>query len=382
MKQIHKVLPMPDDPYSNRYFEESCAFFDIETTGFSPKTAFVYLIGLAVRRADALHIYQFLAESRTEEAALLASFYGQLQSQTIDTLLAFNGLAFDLPFLKARERLYADVRFPDVPGFLDFYKLTGKRSHLFHLLDKKQKSVERFLEIEREDACTGGELIPLYYAFEKQPDASKESLLLLHNYEDVLGMIKLLPLLAYEDFFHAPINVLDASVQTFRPYEASSDEKELLLTLHVPVPLPKAFHYASDLCHFACGKTSARIRIPIYSGELRFYYENARDYYYLPDEDRAIHKSVAAFVDSHHKKKATKSTCYTRKTGAFLPQPSALFTPCFYKKKPSGISYFEMTEDILSNSEACSRYAAMLLDDCLHQKPGRPRRRNTSEASQ
>lgn len=49
------------------------------------------------------------------------------------------------------------------------------------------------------------------------------------------------------------------------------------------------------------------------------YFEDYKNYYYLPQEDMAIHKSVAAYVAAENKEKATKSTCYIKKTDAFIP---------------------------------------------------------------
>lgn len=362
MKQIHKSVPLPDNPYIDHYFPEHHAFFDIETTGFSPKNAFVYLIGLALRSKNELHIYQFLAEHPSEEPEVLRAFYQKLDG--IQTLITFNGLGFDLPFLKGREASY------DICGNLDFYqnidlyKVTGKLAQLFHLPNKKQKSVELFLGIDREDKYSGGELISIYHEYEKKQDSHLESLLLLHNYEDVLGMTKLLSLLAYRDFLESPANVLDARLETCRPYGSTCDEQELLLELQVPMAFPKHFLFQKEFCSLMCQDRIARLLVPVTCGEMKFYYDNYKDYYYLPDEDMAVHKSVASFVDSKHRKKATAATCYTKKSSVFLPQGEAVFSPCFYPEKKSGTAYFALTEDFLSDQKALNLYATHLLKFC------------------
>ncbi len=66
--------------------------------------------------------------------------------------------------------------------------------------------------------------------------------------------------------------------------------------------------------------------VGLYEGELRFFYPNYCDYYYLPMEDRAIHKSLAEFVDKSHRKKATAKTCYQKVSGIFLPEPEPVFS--------------------------------------------------------
>ena len=366
MKTIHKTIPIPDNQYIKHYFLESCAFFDIETTGFSPKTAFVYLIGMAFRQRDTIHIYQFLANNRSEESELLLAFHKQLES--IDTLISFNGQGFDIPFLKYREQSHKLFGNWDSYQNIDLYKLTGKLAHLFHLPDKKQKSVEQFLEIDRDDKYNGGELIPVYYASEKQQDPESEHLLLLHNYEDILGMTKLLSLLSYRDFLEGAANVSDVSLQNGKHYNNDAEASELLLTLQAPMPFPQKFLYQSDLCSLRCQGNSAKLLVPVSIGELKFYYNNYKDYYYLPEEDMAIHKSVAAFVDASHRKKATAATCYTKKSGRFLPQTELLFAPAFYIGKKSALSYFEMTEEFLSDTDALNAYANLLLKYCLKNK--------------
>ena len=60
-------------------------------------------------------------------------------------------------------------------------------------------------------------------------------------------------------------------------------------------------------------------RIPVICGELKHFYANYRDYYYLPAEDTAYHKSVSSFVDRSYRVQAKASTAYMKKTGSFVP---------------------------------------------------------------
>lgn len=352
MKQIQKTATIKQTKATQAYFKENCVFFDIETTGFSPKSSFVYLIGMAVKTEDGnVAITQFLAENRSEEAALLCAFHEQLR--TADTLITFNGLTFDIPFLKAREAVHAiDGRWDDFK-YLDLYKITAKLSQLFQLPDKKQKSLEQFLGIWREDAMSGGELISVYHQYEKFPAPQEESLLLMHNYEDVLGMTELLSILAYRDFFASRANISQAAV--------TPDGSGLLLTLQASIEFPKHVLRRCPLYDLMLEGASAKLLVPIYSGELKYYYDNFKDYYYLPEEDIAIHKSVAAFVDPSHRKKATAATCYTKKSGLFLPQNKPLITPCFCKEARKGVSYFELSDSFFTDSELQTRYADHLL---------------------
>jgi hypothetical protein len=81
-------------------------------------------------------------------------------------------------------------------------------------------------------------------------------------------------------------------------------------------------HPISDV-YLALGGEQAKLRIPLTDGTARLYYKDYKNYYYLPQEDMAVHKSVAGFVDKAHRQKATPDNCYTKVTvtDAFLQSP-------------------------------------------------------------
>ena len=60
--------------------------------------------------------------------------------------------------------------------------------------------------------------------------------------------------------------------------------------------------------------STARLRVRLFEGELRFFYDGSpKDYYYLPAEDIAVHKSIASAVDKEHRVQANASNCYGKK---------------------------------------------------------------------
>lgn len=349
MKLIHKIIPLPDEPHVQHYFKENAAFFDIETTGFSANSAFVYLIGMALRTGGDMHVYQFLAQDRFEEPEVINSFYQKICHAS--TIITFNGNGFDLPFLKKREQALGIANDWSRFAYLDLYKTAQRLSKCLQLPDKKQKTIELFLGISREDRYSGGELISVYFAYERQNSPKEEEILLLHNYEDVTGMPQLLSLLSYQDFLSDPVQIKTASMR----------HETLSLILKAPARFPKQAACQTPSCRLLFREEDAVLEINAVRGEMRYYYDNYKDYYYLPDEDMAIHKSVAVYADPSHRKKATRSTCYTRKKSVFLPQEIQLFTPCFYPGKKTKASYFELTDEFLSDREALQTYAAYFL---------------------
>ena len=115
-------------------------------------------------------------------------------------------------------------------------------------------------------------------------------------------------------------------------------------------------------------KNRTSLRIPVYEGELHYFYSNYRDYYYLKKEDMAIHKSVASFVDKEYRENAKASNCYTRKSGKFLPQYNNVMQPEFRKEYKDKISYFEMTDDFCTSDIMLRRYIDHILKNMMGKK--------------
>jgi len=114
MKTFHEEIPdLCQDALTDQLFDEHSIFFDIETTGFSPAASTLYMIGCARRKSNRICIDQFFAEKPEEEAEILAAFFQMLSPYT--TIITFNGVGFDIPYLKAKADHY---KFPE--HFRDF----------------------------------------------------------------------------------------------------------------------------------------------------------------------------------------------------------------------------------------------------------------------
>ena len=79
MKIFHnEEIYIKTDNFSDSIFKENTMFFDIETTGFSPVKAIVYMIGCARRIKNRIVIDQYFAESVDDEAAVIEAFVCQV----------------------------------------------------------------------------------------------------------------------------------------------------------------------------------------------------------------------------------------------------------------------------------------------------------------
>ncbi len=160
------------------------------------------------------------------------------------------------------------------------------------------------------------------------------------------------------DIFEKPFQITNAVI----------NDNTLNIEFEIGSSVMTPFSYRLDNIRFDVNNTLATLRIDIYEGELKFYYENYKEYYYLPAEDKAIHKSVAAYVDKDFKVKAKPSTAYTRKSGTFVPQYESLISPFFKHNQADKISFLEVHTDFLLQEEHLEQYVSHLLDYIIKSK--------------
>ena len=338
---------------------ESILFVDIETTGLSSKTASIYIIGACYYRDNNWNGIQWFAEKPEEELDIINSFF--TFASDYSTLIHFNGNQFDLPFILGRcEILNLSHNFDKFNG-IDIYKRATLCKHFLQLPNCKQKSIEKFLHLDREDKYSGGELIQIYKNYVKSPAPESEELLLLHNKEDLKGMLEILPILSYCDLFNKPVRATKVQANYYRDLNGKK-QQELIIRIRLTsfAPVPQTYH-AND-CYVSVEGNHAALRVPVYTEELKYFYANYKEYYYLPVEDIAIHKSVASFVDKEHRVPATAATCYTRKYSSYLPMWDYVLEPFFKREYKSSLLFFELTDEFKTNREAFSKYASHILE--------------------
>ncbi len=193
---------------------EKLLFVDIETTGLSPVHNSIYLIGCLYIKNGTWRTVQFFADNIDEEESVLYSFYNF--ALNFDTLITFNGNRFDIPFIQEKLNKY-DMPF-DLYNYngIDIYKRLRPYKALFALPDMKQKTVEAFLGIERDDEKSGSELIKVYEEYSVRPSEFAQNLILQHNYDDICGMKSILPMLAYSDLFNGEIKAEKAVKNNYK----------------------------------------------------------------------------------------------------------------------------------------------------------------------
>ncbi len=339
MKEINTLLEdfQLEYPLENMVPLDKVLFFDIETTGFSAQSSHLYLIGCAFYSSENWYIRQWFAENYEDEAAVINAFFKF--ALDYQYLIHFNGNNFDLPYITQKcEQLNIPYTFDYFDG-IDLYRRIAPYRYFLKLPNCKQKTIEQFLGIERKDPFGGGELISVYHEYVKDPSDFSEKALLLHNADDMRGMLRCLPILNYCDLFNIPVKARKVQAISYRDINGNT-RQELVMTISFPNPLPQEISASANSCYFKGVGNEAQIRVPIYEEELKYYYANYKEYYYLPEEDVALHKSVSSFVDKEHRVQATASTCYTRKYSTYLPQWDIVVEPFFKRDYQSKELFF------------------------------------------
>lgn len=349
-------------PLETLYDVNKMIFLDIETTGFTAHSSSLYLIGCVVYDHDHFNSVQWFAESKEDEKNVLSAFAEFLKNY--EFLIHYNGNHFDIPYLAQKMKQYEiDCPLESMQG-LDLYRRIAPYRNFLKLPNCKQKTIETYLGILRDDLMDGGELIGVYLTYLERPEKEMLDLLLLHNAEDIRGMVEILPILAYVDLFHKPVTVTKVQANHYTDYQGN-EQHEIVMKLKLPTPLPIQVSNYANHCFFSGLEQTATLKVPLITCELKYFYSNYKEYYYLPQEDVALHRSVASFVDKDHRKTVTAATCYTRKISTYLPEWDYVIEPFFKTEYASKELFFELTDEIKQDRVLFSRYAEHILQMLL-----------------
>lgn len=333
-------------------------FLDIETTGFTAHNSKLYMIGCAFYEDDGWYIRQYFAEKYDEEVLIIKEFYAFMSC--FKQIVHFNGNNFDIPYLQQKsDLLELDFDFRRFEG-IDIYKRIAPFKEFLNLPNCKQTTLERFIGIDRLDTYSGGELISVYRSYVKEPSEDVLLLLFLHNADDVKGMLRLLPILAYYDLFALPMTAKKVQTGAYKSMDGELSQ-ELLIKLALPTKLPAPIVFLSQGCYFKAEGENALLKVPLYEEELKYFYTNYKDYYYLPNEDLALHKSVGSFVEKEYRTQAKASNCYTRKYSQYLRQWGDFILPVFKRDYDDADFFFELTDERKKDRDLFSLYACHVL---------------------
>lgn len=288
--------------FTGKFFQKynfSPVFYDIETTGLSGNSSFLYLIGAAAIEDKTWYFYQWMAENASEEETILRIFSQFLQNY--DYTVSYNGNSFDQPYLENKYKKYQIPSPFEGKKSMDLYLTLKPLRKLLKLPSMKQPCMEEFLGIRDRIYTDGKECIRLYKDFLRKRESDLADIVMGHNLEDVLGLGKIYRMLGYLCLTDCQFDVTYAEL----------DDENLLLGLELPCILPMEFSNGNSDFYLTGKGKEVKMIIRTENGRLRQYYQNFKDYYYLPEEDSVIPKALGSGIDKKHRKAATRDTCYT-----------------------------------------------------------------------
>ena len=302
---------------------EQSLYFDIETTGLSSRRSRIYLIGALYADASKAVLTQWFAESLSDEKEMLTAFNDLCSHHRC--LISYNGEAFDIPFLRGAMKQYSIRECISGMESLDIYARIRRLRGLFPTDDMTLRSMEHFLGIDRDDTFSGRDLISVYDEYLGSHDEQLLGFLLLHNEEDVRSLPALVKLINYERSLGGAYGdgILTVT-QTGSVPETSGDPRHVSFSARLAYPVPKPVSCADHGFSLTLQDDEISVQVDALTGELRHFFSDYKNYYYIPSEDTAMHKSVGIFTDKASRVKASAPTAFVRKRGVFIPVGSEI----------------------------------------------------------
>lgn len=363
-------------------------YLDIETTGLAPEHTTLYLIGALWFDDDYIRIRQWLNENGREEREILADFL--TFSDAFTHLVHFNGLGFDLPYLKQKALQHSlDFRLDTGFRHTDLFRAIRPYRKLLGTDSLKLAVLADYLGMKREDRHSGKDLIRLYQRYAAKPDRETESILLLHNHDDLTCLPPVSRLLSLKAFFgDISLQTAEMQVEAAEPVkltesgctgqqakpEAPASQTDpvspnpadlagylkIRFTFCDAMPLPARLSLTRDGIYLNAMGREGLLICPIFHTTLKHYFPDYKNYYYLPMEDMAIHKSIAVYTEPGRRKKATRSTCYVRREDDYIPCPDPDTLEQF-RKTDTDPALFQTLESLTGHPELLDGYIRQTL---------------------
>lgn len=179
------TLNLDVEKHINPEITRNSVFLDIETTGLDPNRSKIVMIGLIYFK-DGIYYLEQLFSEKTSEDEVLKKIVKYIQNSKY--IVTYNGISFDINFIKKRADLYGlKVPFDD-KYLIDLYRIFKGNKKYFSVENFKLKTIEKFIGLERSDSISGKDFIKLYNSFSLNPKKEYLELMLQHNFDDVFNL--------------------------------------------------------------------------------------------------------------------------------------------------------------------------------------------------
>ena len=225
--------------------------------------------------------------SEPDEYEALKALPGLLSGY--DTIMTYNGNTFDIPFLEKKCALYGLESPFHLYSYRDIFKEFAPLAKAFSLEKRSLSSFTGFILPRDEEASL-------------KDDAEK-----------LLALLAVEPLLSLMN--SAPADI------------TASFRDDLILTVSSSERLsPFPFSFSKSAYRADVDAKRLTLTVKCRDGMIPHHYPDYKNYYYLPLEGYAVHRSLAAFISKDRKEKATPETActYSQVTDSFLHDQSQL----------------------------------------------------------
>ncbi len=331
------------------YNREDVLMFDIETTGLSKNNSFIYLIGLNYYKDGDYHITLLFNDDGISESEILYYFMDFITNYKV--LMHFNGDGFDIPFVSGRiDELNRRNGEAIVNNFhlvksVDLLKLVRPFKKALGLPNIKQKTVEKYLGINRIDMYDGGQMIAVYMNYlsmrryaengyeenglHERVDGLKQ-LFIQHNRDDMEGMYHLTSIFAIKALSEGRHEALSYSIE-------GNEELKLKIDATLSSSLPVKIESEYEGIRLKAEGDKASLEIPILIDTLRFYFTDSR-------------------------------SGYAEESGFFVRKPKDCELAAYRAKPRDRVLYMRLDDSILGSETAKAAYYKSVIYHMLRWK--------------
>lgn len=181
-----------------------------------------------------------------------------------------------------------------------------------------------------------------------------------HNYEDVLGMTKLLSILSYKECIHGIADITGVSVNPYTAYDVSL-MNELIISFENKFSVPKSVSFHDNDIYLTIGTTKSYVRAEIFEGKCAISTAitktttifQRRTWPYTRASQHMLTTNTAKMQD-------IQLLC--AQTGTFIRQYSDFMKPEFRFDIKDKYSYFLLTEDFINSKQMVLSYVKHITD--------------------
>lgn len=325
-------------------------YFDIETTGLSPMRSDLYIIGYGYIQDNLYHINLLFNDDGISEPDMLSEFSDLIKKYKY--LVSYNGGTFDIPYIRTKFKQFDIADTLDTITSIDVYKTTRKYKKIFQLPSVKQVDIEDIVGFKRQSYISGGDLIAAYKNYLHNNSQELLQSMLTHNLDDIRGLISISDCVNLSHLHECHVETIE------------NTDSAITYTCSIPY-IPCRLTYADSHFRINAYHHSMHVSVFVVHTSMKYYFKDYKNYYYLPMEGIAIHKSMATYVDSSHKEKATKNTAFTIKESNFVYSPGKKNKEVFYNTDNRDTGYIEVSSHILAPCNDADCYVSQIITSAL-----------------